>query len=103
MNVESWTSFNHVGTPRVLVRRAGFRDQVLVQLRRRFDVDLLQELQPFVVSIPLLATTDDLPIERAQGREQRRCASLLVVMRDRTVAAFFLSSRPICVRSKACI
>lgn len=53
----------------VLVRSVVVHDQVQVQFGRRLGVDVLQELQPFLVPMPLLAKSDDAALQQFQRAE----------------------------------
>lgn len=64
----------------VLVGCVVVTHQMQCLLPGRFPVDLLQEIEPLDVAMTLLAGSDDLAIQGAQGSEQRGRAMALIVM-----------------------
>ena len=72
---------------RMLVRGVVVDDQMQIQFRRRFRVDLLQELDPFLMPMPRHALGDDLAFSQFDGGEQRGRAVAFVVVRQRLQSA----------------
>jgi hypothetical protein len=64
----------------MLVRRVVVDDQMQIQIRRGFGVNLLQELDPLLVPMLGHAVGDDLPFRQFNGREQGRRAVAFVVV-----------------------
>ena len=72
----------------MLVRRVVVHDQVNLFADRDRVVDNAQELQPFLLGVPVLAHGNDLAFQRVEGGEQRSCAVALIVVGHGPRAAF---------------
>lgn len=72
---------------RVLVGPIVVYNQMQIEFGPRRCVDLLEEPDEFLVSMPRHAVADDFPIEHAQGREQGGRAVAFVVVRHGATAA----------------
>src|ERR1700728_515858 len=87
MKVKSRMSRDPAQDGRVLVGAVVVGDQVDLFVRGRLPIALLEELQPLLVAVPRHAATDDLTVQRTQGREHRRGAIALVVVSHRATTA----------------
>jgi hypothetical protein len=78
VHVEAWMFREPLADAGMLVPAVVVDDQVQVQLRRRPGVDELEELEPFLMTVPRLAVADDAAAGDLQGREERGCAVAFV-------------------------
>src|SRR5579872_6105264 len=62
-------------------------NQMQLFMPRRSTVDQAQEVDPLLMSVPLLAQTDHFSIQSVESRKQRRSAIALVIVGHRTSAA----------------
>src|SRR5688500_19922280 len=76
-------------------------DEVQFQVGRSFGVDVRQEAQELLMPVAWQTGANDLAIECAQRREQRRRAVAFVVMGLRTLAA--LAQRQAGLRAVQCL
>jgi len=64
----------------MFVRRVVIADDVQRFIRRRLRINLLQELEPFLVGVMISEETDDLALCHIQcGKKRRRTVSLIIV------------------------
>ena len=56
------------------------RDQLQIQLRRRLEIDRVEEADKLLMSMPRHAVTDDPAVERDQRRKQRRRTVVFVIV-----------------------
>src|SRR5439155_23873921 len=61
-------------------------DQMKVESRRRFSIDLVEESDPFLVAMARHALADDASFEHVQRGEKRGCPIALVVVSHRSAA-----------------
>ena len=65
------------------------QDQMQVPVRRRFRVNELQEFQPLLVAVPVLALADQGAVRDVEGGEERGRAVAHIVVSHRPGTAFF--------------
>ena len=73
---------------RMLVGRVVVHDHVDLFTSRDHIIDHAQELQPFLMAVPVVAHRNHLAFERVEGGEQRGRAIALVVVGHGSAAAF---------------
>ncbi len=79
---------SHFLTLRMLVRGVVVQDQVQIAVGGRLRIDELQELQPLLMAMPILALPDEGAIGHIERRKERRGAVADVVMGHRAGAPF---------------
>src|SRR6266705_3060984 len=81
VQVEAWMPLQPALHRRALVRAVVVDDEMQSQLRRRLAVDAGQEADELAAPMARQALTNDLAVEQAEGRKQRRRAMARVIMR----------------------
>src|ERR1019366_9224476 len=74
---------------RMLVRSVVVDDQVKIFFRRSDLINHAQELEPFLMTVPVIAHADDRTVKGIHGGEQRGGAIPFVVVGHGAAAAFF--------------
>ncbi len=100
MDMKAGVSFQLILHVLVFVRGIVVHDQIDVQVGRRFLVNQLEKLDPFLMAVFVHAGRDDLPLAHLNGRKERGRSVALVVMRHRAATPFLIGSSG-CVRSSA--
>src|SRR6266545_1905704 len=81
VQVEAWMPLQPALHRRALVRAVVVDDEMQSQLRRRLAVDAGQEADELPATMARQTLANDLAVEQAEGRKQRRRAMARVIMR----------------------
>jgi len=88
VRMESWVLLHPGLHLFVFMRGVVVHDQMDIQVRWRFPVYKLEELDPFLMTVLVHAGRNDPSFGHLDGREQRRRSVALVVVRHRAATAF---------------
>ena len=83
MDVETLVSLEPSHYLRMFVRCVVIHDQMKIQIFRRLRVNLLEELDPLLVSVTRHAGGDDFALGHVDRRKESRCTVAFVIMGHR--------------------